>query len=50
MDFEKMQSARIAGFIAIAASLGALITVFTYIPALSAKIQGINERVGFGGF
>uniref|UniRef100_A0AC34F2A6 Nematode cuticle collagen N-terminal domain-containing protein n=1 Tax=Panagrolaimus sp. ES5 TaxID=591445 RepID=A0AC34F2A6_9BILA len=40
-----MQTARFAGFVAIACSIAALFTVFTYIPALSAKINGINEKL-----
>uniref|UniRef100_A0AC34RFX8 Nematode cuticle collagen N-terminal domain-containing protein n=1 Tax=Panagrolaimus sp. JU765 TaxID=591449 RepID=A0AC34RFX8_9BILA len=40
-----METARTAGYVAVAASLGALITVFLYIPALVIKINDINERL-----
>uniref|UniRef100_A0A7E4V1Y9 Col_cuticle_N domain-containing protein n=1 Tax=Panagrellus redivivus TaxID=6233 RepID=A0A7E4V1Y9_PANRE len=40
-----MNSARIAGYLAIGASIGALFTVFAYIPALVSKINGINEKL-----
>ena len=40
-----MEGARTAGYLAIAASLGALLTVFTYIPALVGKINDINVQV-----
>uniref|UniRef100_A0AC35G9J9 Nematode cuticle collagen N-terminal domain-containing protein n=2 Tax=Panagrolaimus sp. PS1159 TaxID=55785 RepID=A0AC35G9J9_9BILA len=40
-----MDPARTAGTLAIAASLGALLTMFTYIPALVGKINDINTQL-----
>ncbi|KAE9548484.1 hypothetical protein FO519_008300 [Halicephalobus sp. NKZ332] len=40
-----METARTAGYIAVATSLGALVTVFMYVPALIVKINGINDKL-----
>lgn len=40
-----MLSARNAGLVAMAASLGALLASFLYIPALVLKINQINEQL-----
>ena len=41
-----METARVAGYVAVITSLGALVTVFMYVPALVVKINGINDKVG----
>lgn len=41
----EMISARFAGLLAVATSIGSLLTVFFYIPALVVKIGSINEQV-----
>lgn len=43
--FKKMISARTAGILAVMASLGSLIIVLFYIPALIVKITTINDQV-----
>ena len=41
-----METAKVAGYVAVITSLGALLTVFMYVPALVMKINGINDKVG----